>query len=98
MNSLVGTPYYIAPEVIDEKYTEKADLWSVGGIMYTILCGEPLFIGDDITEVLDKIKDSKNWTFPNSKIWDKVSDDAKDLIKKLMTFDPSKRLSAKQAL
>ena len=43
MTALVGTPYYIAPEVIAKKYDEKADLWSVGGILYSLLCGEPLF-------------------------------------------------------
>jgi calcium-dependent protein kinase len=53
MSSLVGTPYYIAPEVIAKKYNEKADLWSIGGILYSLLCGEPLFTGDTIEEVLD---------------------------------------------
>jgi calcium-dependent protein kinase len=53
MNSLVGTPYYIAPEVIAKRYNEKADMWSIGGILYSLLCGEPLFTGDTIEEVLD---------------------------------------------
>jgi len=46
MNALVGTPYYIAPEVITLKYTEKADLWSIGAILFTLLCGYPPFDGE----------------------------------------------------
>ena len=52
MNSLVGTPYYIAPEVIAKKYNEKADMRSIGGILYSLLCGQPLFTGETIEEVL----------------------------------------------
>ena len=46
MNSYVGTPYYIAPEVLKREYTEKVDLWSVGAILYHLLAGEPLVTGN----------------------------------------------------
>ena len=45
MNSNVGTLAYLSPETVAKKYTEKADIWTVGSIMFHLLCGEPLFIG-----------------------------------------------------
>lgn len=48
MTDLVGTPYYIAPEVINKKYNYKCDVWSLGVIMYALLCGEPCFTGNEI--------------------------------------------------
>lgn len=43
MNDLVGTPYYIAPEVLNKKYDYKCDIWSLGVITFALLCGEPCF-------------------------------------------------------
>ena len=45
MNDDVGVLAYLSPETIAKKYTEKADIWTVGAIMFHLLCGEPLFIG-----------------------------------------------------
>lgn len=59
MNELVGTPYYIAPEVINKKYTYKCDMWSLGVILFALLCGEPCFNGNSVEEVMEKIKIGK---------------------------------------
>lgn len=96
MNKVSGTPYYIAPEVLFEKYDEKCDIWSCGVIMYILLCGYPPFNGDTDNEILNKIKAGK-FTFPDEE-WDVVSDEAKELIKKMLTFNPSDRISASDSL
>mmetsp|Transcript_4864 Transcript_4864/g.429 ORF Transcript_4864/g.429 Transcript_4864/m.429 type:complete len:94 (+) Transcript_4864:571-852(+) len=59
MHDLVGTPYYIAPEVINKKYDYKCDMWSLGVILFALLCGEPCFTGNSAEEVMDKIKKGK---------------------------------------
>ena len=55
MNKINGTPYYIAPEVLAEKYDEKCDIWSCGIIMYILLCGYPPFNGETDEQILEKI-------------------------------------------
>ena len=96
LNEQVGTPYYTAPEVIKNNYNEKCDLWSCGVIMYLMLCGKQPFEGDNDEEIYDKIRKC-NINFLDEE-WDIISNDAKDLIKKLLIKDPNKRYSAKEAL
>ena len=96
MNRISGTPYYIAPEVLAEKYDEKCDIWSCGVILYILLCGYPPFNADTDELILEKIKTGK-FTFPSEE-WDTVSPLAKDLVSHMLQFHPSKRVSASEAL
>lgn len=95
MSQTYGTPYYIAPEVLRGSYTEKCDMWSIGVILYIMLSGSPPINGSD-QQILKLAKEGK-WSFKGA-IWNKISADARDLVKKLMTLDETKRLSAKEAL
>lgn len=72
-------------------------MWSLGGILYTLLSGESLFEGDTIEEVMSATL-SGDWKFRNKAIWDKISDLGKDFISKLLVIDYTKRMSAKEAL
>ena len=92
----LGTIYYIAPEVFMNNYNEKADIWSCGIILYTMLCGHPPFCGNKENIIKSKILHSK-LTFP-SKEFKSVSADAKDYIKSLLSYDPKNRPSAEEAL
>ncbi|OII72514.1 calcium calmodulin dependent protein kinase [Cryptosporidium ubiquitum] len=94
--SVVGTPYYVAPEVLYGSYSKLCDLWSAGVILYILLCGYPPFHGKDNVEILRKVKIGQYSLEHN--IWKYVSDSAKDLIKRLLMTDPSKRISAQDAL
>merc|ERR1719331_1858039 len=96
MTTKACTPYYVAPEVLDGKYNEKCDLWSIGVIMYILLCGAPPFFGDSDPEILKKVKKGK-YDF-DTEPWREASDDSKDLIKRLLVLDVAKRFSVKQAL
>jgi len=95
-NKYVGSSYYMAPEVIRRKYDEKCDLWSIGVIMYILLTGRPPFDGNDDDEILENVKkgvyDTYSYPYPL------LSSHSKDLINKLLQYDPKKRISADQAI
>jgi calcium-dependent protein kinase len=96
MHTILGTPYYIAPEVLKGEYDEKCDIWSIGAMTYIMLCGEPPFNAETNNEIFTKIvKEKLQFTSEN---WKNVSEDAKDFIKKCMTKESEKRLSASSAL
>jgi len=91
-----GTPDYVAPEVVmGEEYNTEVDVWSIGVITYTILCGYPPFFGDSNKELFDKIISGK-YSFTGE--WDKISSEAKTFIKKMLVVDPNSRYTAEQAL
>jgi calcium-dependent protein kinase len=92
----IGTAYYIAPEVLNNKYNNKCDLWSCGVIMYILLSGSPPFQGEDDQEVMQNVRKGKFDFFGTE--WDGISPSAKDLISKLLTMDQAKRISASDAL
>ena len=98
--SAVGTPSYIAPEVIIGKgYNEKCDIWSLGVILYIMICGYlPFSIseGEEVDHLYDKILKGK-FEFPD-KDWRSVSSGAKTLIRKLLVLEPNERPSAETVL
>lgn len=96
MSTRAGTPFYVAPQVLQGKYTYKCDMWSAGVILYILLCGYPPFHGENDAEILARVKVGR-YKF-NEHDWKGVSNEAKDLVRKLMAFDPHQRLSAEQAL
>lgn len=85
MHQMYGTPYYIAPEVLVGNYTEKCDMWSIGVILYIMLCGRPPFNGATEEQIIARVKQGV-WSF-KGEIWSDISSSAKDLIEKLMTKD-----------
>jgi len=93
---LIGSAYYIAPEVLSRNYTELCDLWSCGVIMYILLTGRPPFNGSSEEEIMKKIKEG---TYDLKKYpWGVISEEAKDLLKGLLQVNTKKRLTAKAAL
>lgn len=96
LNSVLGTAYYIAPEVLRHDYNEKCDLWSCGVIMFILLSGTPPFGGKSDDEILAKVRQGR-YSFSH-RAWRKVSQQAKDLIEKMMTVEVDQRISAQEAL
>lgn len=92
----MGTPYYIAPEVLNRNYTEKCDLWSVGVCIYILLCGLPPFPGTSDAQILRRVRRGK-FEFQSPE-WDLISYEAKHLVCQLLMRDPDKRISAREAL
>jgi calcium-dependent protein kinase len=92
MKTKAGTPYYVAPQVLQGCYDEKCDIWSCGVIAYILMCGYPPFYGDSDDEILRRVR-SGRFDFP-SPDWDNISSHGKDFISKMLTLDPAKRPSA----
>eukprot|EP00358_Blepharisma_japonicum_P001040 CAMPEP_0202945452 /NCGR_PEP_ID=MMETSP1395-20130829/6478_1 /ASSEMBLY_ACC=CAM_ASM_000871 /TAXON_ID=5961 /ORGANISM="Blepharisma japonicum, Strain Stock R1072" /LENGTH=306 /DNA_ID=CAMNT_0049645493 /DNA_START=102 /DNA_END=1019 /DNA_ORIENTATION=+ len=95
MEGIVGTTYYMAPELISGKYTEKCDEWSCGVILYILLCGNPPFYGKTDDEIMDKVKIGSYDT--TTEEFKDVSEEAIDLIHKLMA-PLDTRISVNEAL
>lgn len=93
MNETCGTPGYVAPEILKlQGYDCKVDLWSIGVILYILLCGFPPFVDRDRGALYAKIKTgSFSFTSPH---WDGISSRAKDCVEKLLEVYPKRRLSA----
>lgn len=96
LSEKTGTAYYIAPEVIENNYNEKCDLWSCGVILYILLCGCPPFSAETDDEIFKKIRIGKYHL--KGSVWNEISKEAINLISELLTKDYNKRLSAQQAL
>ncbi|KAH6817059.1 phosphoenolpyruvate carboxylase-related kinase 1 [Perilla frutescens var. frutescens] len=96
LHGTVGSPFYIAPEVLAGGYNQAADVWSAGVILYILLSGMPPFWGKTKSTIFDAVR-AANLCF-HYDIWDHISMSAKDLISGMLCFDPSKRLTAAQVL
>jgi calcium-dependent protein kinase len=92
---VIGTPYYIAPEMLSGNYSKVVDCWSLGVILYMLLSGTPPFNGKNNEEILMNVY-SGSFTF-RPKPFKTVSNSAKDLIARLLTKDPLHRITAQQA-
>jgi calcium-dependent protein kinase len=91
LQAFVGTPYFVAPEVIKGSYNEKCDVWSLGVILYTMLSGSPPFPGSKTETIYKKIQN--NQVSFKKKVWKSISQSAKELISKMLIKDPSLRPS-----
>lgn len=98
LHNVCGTPGYVAPEVLDANpsYGITVDMWSIGVILYILLCGYPPFFDDDNHRLFAKIRQCK-YEFAE-KSWGKISSEAKNLVSSLLVLNPSDRLSSKEVL
>uniref|UniRef100_A0A5B7BFV3 non-specific serine/threonine protein kinase n=1 Tax=Davidia involucrata TaxID=16924 RepID=A0A5B7BFV3_DAVIN len=96
LHGTVGSPFYIAPEVLAGGYNQAADVWSAGAILYILLSGRPPFWGKTKSKIFDAVR-AAELRFPSDP-WDRISASARDLITGMLCVDPSKRLTAKQVL
>ncbi|XP_034456495.1 calcium/calmodulin-dependent protein kinase type II delta 2 chain isoform X7 [Hippoglossus hippoglossus] len=92
-----GTPGYLSPEVLrKDPYGKAVDMWACGVILYILLVGYPPFWDEDQHRLYQQIK-AGAYDFPSPE-WDTVTPEAKDLINKMLTINPSKRITSAEAL
>ncbi|KAM5223183.1 serine/threonine-protein kinase 33 isoform 2-T3 [Hipposideros larvatus] len=97
LQTTCGTPIYMAPEVINaHDYSQQCDIWSIGVIMYILLCGEPPFLASSEEKLFELIR--KGELHFDDPVWDSISDCAKSVLKQLMKVDPAHRITAKELL
>ena len=96
LKTIQGTSYYMAPEVLLQNYDDRCDVWSIGVMLYIFLCGSPPFNGDDDQEITDNVLKGK-YSLDGGR-WRSVSEQAKKLIKKMLTYDYRDRVTAREAL
>lgn len=93
---IVGSAYYVAPEVLRRRYGKEIDIWSAGVMLYILLSGVPPFWAETEKGIFDAILQG-HIDF-ESKPWPTISNGAKDLVKKMLTPDPKRRITAAQVL
>lgn len=93
---LVGSAYYVAPEVLNRNYGAEADIWSAGVILYVLLSGVPPFWGETEEGIFNEIRRG-HLDFVTAP-WPSISSSARDLVKKMLCYDPKERISASEVL
>ncbi|KAG6484907.1 hypothetical protein ZIOFF_053432 [Zingiber officinale] len=93
---VVGSPYYVAPEVLGKHYGPEADVWTAGVILYILLCGVPPFWAETQQGIFDAVL--KGVIDFDSDPWPMISDSAKDLIRRMLCSPPAERLTAHEVL
>ncbi|KAJ0876857.1 putative protein kinase CAMK-CDPK family [Helianthus annuus] len=93
---MVGSPYYVAPEVLRKFYSQECDIWSAGVIIYILLCGVPPFWDETESGIFDQVL--KGDIDFDSEPWPGISESAKDLVRKMLVKDPKTRLTAPEVL
>ncbi|KAJ0042717.1 hypothetical protein Pint_17369 [Pistacia integerrima] len=96
LHGTVGSPFYIAPEVLTGGYNQAADVWSAGVILYILLSGMPPFWGNTKSRIFDAVR-AADLRFPSNP-WDNISESAKKLVRGMLSMNPSQRLTAQQVL
>jgi calcium-dependent protein kinase len=92
----IGTSYFIAPEVLGRNYNEKCDVWSIGVLLFILLCGKPPFWGESDKEILEKVRGNNiDW---REEEWKNISPEGQAFVKELLTVKPSNRPSPGEAL
>lgn len=96
LNDIVGSAYYVAPEVLHRSYSIEADMWSIGVITYILLCGSrPFWARTESGIFRSVLRADPNF---DDTPWPTVSPEAKDFVKRLLNKDHRKRMTAAQAL
>nr|GMD06941.1 calcium-dependent protein kinase-like [Ipomoea batatas] len=93
---IVGSAYYVAPEVLRRSYGKEADVWSAGVILYILLSGVPPFWAETEKGIFDCVL--KGEIDFESDPWPSISNGAKDLVRRMLTLDPRKRISSASVL
>lgn len=96
IDQVFGTPYYSAPEGLLGEFCDKSDVWSLGAVLYVMLCGLPPFRGANDNRVMSAISNAE-YDFDLTE-WQDKTEESKDFINKLLQKDPAKRPSASEAL
>jgi len=95
-SEIVGTPFYMAPEVLERCYSHEADIWSAGVVIFLMLAGRLPFDGATDRQIIKAVLDSEpDFDHP---AWDHISPAAKDCVSHMLVKDPKRRASVQQLL
>jgi serine/threonine protein kinase len=96
MTERVGTIYTMAPQVLQGVYSSQADLWSLGVLAYMLLSSTKPFYAKRRRVMIDRIMTGRACF--DTPVWQNISDDAKDFVRRLLVVDPKERMNAAQCM